>query len=79
MRAHIACACARTCVCAFIYIWAYAEYRRTISCCKFALRRHAMYFASDSIILFEFLQQKTLPFRQGSRFLNVFCIYKSNE
>ena len=27
----------------------------------------------------EFLQQKTLPFRQGSRFHNIFCAYKSNE
>lgn len=35
MRMRISLACARICVCAFIYIWAYAEYCRTTSCCAF--------------------------------------------
>ena len=35
MRAPISLACARICVCAFIYIWAYVENRRTISCFVF--------------------------------------------
>lgn len=33
-------ACARICVCAFIYIWAYAEYCRTTSCCAFCFSKN---------------------------------------